>query len=130
MRRRRTCLRQRVLVHPPRYPKGETVSLDLEPDIKGMLPEKDFDRRDFMWTALGASAALALANSASGQQVVTDSNGLDAADVKIKTSDAELRGYRAMPDKGGPFPVVLVAAGVFRLNPSITQARRGAPARA
>ena len=25
-----------------------------------MLPEKDFDRRDFIWTALGASAALAL----------------------------------------------------------------------
>jgi len=95
------------------------VSLDLEPDIKGMLPEKDFDRRDFMWTALGASAALALANSASGQQVVTDSGGLDAADVKIKTSDAELRGYRAMPDKGGPFPVVLVAAEVFGLNPYI-----------
>lgn len=95
------------------------MSLDLEPDIKGMLPEKDFDRRDFMWTALGASAALALANSASGQQVVTDSSGLDAADVKIKTSDAELRGYRAMPDKGGPFPVVLVAAEVFGLNPYI-----------
>lgn len=93
------------------------MNLDLEPDIKGMLPEKDFDRRDFMMTALGASAALALANSASGQQVVTDSGGLDAADVKIKTGDAELRGYRAMPDKGGPFPVVLVAAEVFGLNP-------------
>ena len=45
------------------------MSLDLEQDIKGMLPEKQFDRRDFMWSALGASAALALANSASGQQV-------------------------------------------------------------
>jgi carboxymethylenebutenolidase len=86
-------------------------------DVAGLLPEKDFDRRDFIWTALGASAALALANSASGQIVVTDSTGLDAADVMIKTATGDLRGYRAMPDKGGPFPVVLVAAEVFGLNP-------------
>jgi carboxymethylenebutenolidase len=93
------------------------MSLDLEPDIKGMLPEKDYDRRDFMWSTLGASAALALANSASGQQIVTDSVGIDAADVMIPANGAQLRGYRAMPDKGGPFPVVLVAAEVFGLNP-------------
>lgn len=93
------------------------MSLDLEQDVKGMLPEKDFDRRDFMWTALGASAAVALANSASGQQIVTDSAGIDTADVMIPTKDAQLRAYRAMPDKGGPFPVVLVAAEVFGLNP-------------
>lgn len=93
------------------------MSLDLEQDIKGMLPEKDFGRRDFMWTALGASAALALANSASGQTVTTDAAGLDVADVSIPTATGDLRGYRAMPDQGGPFPVVLVAAEVFGLNP-------------
>jgi hypothetical protein len=27
-----------------------------------MLPDKDFDRRDFIWTALGASAALAVSS--------------------------------------------------------------------
>ena len=36
------------------------MKLELEQDVKGLLPEKDYDRRDFMWTALGASAALAL----------------------------------------------------------------------
>ena len=86
-------------------------------DVAGLLPEKDFGRRDFMWTALGASAALALANSASGQTVTTDVSGLDVADVSIPTATGDLRGYRAMPDKGGPFPVVLVAAEVFGLNP-------------
>src|SRR5439155_27268850 len=52
--------------HPARTaPKKEkTMSLDLEQDIKGMLPEKDFDRRDFIWTALGASAALAVSSPA------------------------------------------------------------------
>jgi carboxymethylenebutenolidase len=35
----------------------------------------------------------------------------------IPAKDAQLRGYRAMPASGGPFPVVLVAAEVFGLNP-------------
>jgi len=95
------------------------MKLDLEQDVKGLLPEKDFDRRDFIWTALGASAALALASPASAQQVVTDANGLDAADVMIPVKDGQLRGYRAMPATGGPFPVVLVAAEIFGLNPYI-----------
>ena len=95
------------------------MKLDLEQDVKGLLPEKDFDRRDFIWTALGASAALALSSPASAQQITTDANGLDVADVMIPAKDAQLRGYRAMPATGGPFPVVLVAAEIFGLNPYI-----------
>ena len=92
------------------------MSLDLEQDMKGMLPEKDFDRRDFIWTALGASAALALSRPASAQEINTDTEGLVAEDVSIPTSTGNLRGYRAMPAKGGPFPVTLVAAEIFGLN--------------
>ncbi len=92
------------------------MSLELEQDIKGMLPEKDFDRRDFIWTALGASAALALSQPASAQLITTDTEGIVAEDVSIPTATGNLRGYRAMPTKGGPFPVVLVAAEVFGLN--------------
>ncbi|MEO8303585.1 MAG: dienelactone hydrolase family protein [Betaproteobacteria bacterium] len=95
------------------------MKLELEQDVKGLLPEKDFDRRDFIWTALGASAAMALASQANAQSVTTDSAGLDVADVMIAAKDAQLRGYRAMPAAGGPFPVVLVAAEVFGLNPYI-----------
>ncbi len=92
------------------------MPLNLEPDIKGLLPEKDFDRRDFIWTALGATAALALSQTASAQQITTDAEGLDAADITIPTATGDLRGYRAMPSKGGPFPIVLVAAEIFGLN--------------
>jgi carboxymethylenebutenolidase len=92
------------------------MKLDLEPDIKGLLPEKHFDRRDFIWTALGASAALAVSGPVSAQQITTDIEGLDAADVSIPTPTGALRGYRAMPAKGGTFPVVLVAAEIFGLN--------------
>jgi carboxymethylenebutenolidase len=95
------------------------MKVELEQDVKGLLPEKDYDRRDFIWTALGASAALAVASSASGQQIATDANGLDVADVMIPAKDVQLRGYRAMPASGGPFPVVLVCAEVFGLNPYV-----------
>jgi carboxymethylenebutenolidase len=92
------------------------VALDLEQDVKGMLPEKDINRRDFIWTALGASAALALSQPASAQEIDTSADGLVAADVTIPTESGNLRGYRAMPAKGGPFPVILVAAEIFGLN--------------
>jgi carboxymethylenebutenolidase len=92
------------------------MKLELEQDIKGMLPEKDFVRRDFIWSALGASAALALSQPASAQEITTDNQGIVGEDVTIPTATGNLRGYRAMPAKGGPFPVVLVAAEIFGLN--------------
>lgn len=93
---------------------------ELEQDIKGMLPDKEFDRRDFIWSALGATAALAVSTSASGQQITTDTTGIDAADVSIPAGGGvSLRGYRAMPTGAGPFPTVLVAAEIFGLNPYI-----------
>jgi len=92
------------------------LALKLEQDIMGMLPEKDFDRRDFIWSALGATAALALSQPASAQVITTDTEGIVGDDVSIPTPTGNLRGYRAMPAKGGPFPVVLVAAEIFGLN--------------
>ena len=95
------------------------MKLDLPQDVAGMLPDKDFDRRDFIWTALGATAALAVSGQASAQLITTDSSGIDVADVTIPVANGQLRGYRAMPLTNGPFPVVLVAAEIFGLNPYI-----------
>jgi carboxymethylenebutenolidase len=94
----------------------EAVKLDLEQDVRGLLPEKDFDRRDFIWTALGASAALAVSSPVSAQLITTDSDGIEGADIAIPTETGPLRGYRAHPAAGGPFPVVLVCAEIFGLN--------------
>jgi carboxymethylenebutenolidase len=98
--------------------KESHLKLELDQDIAGILqPERAFDRRDFLATALGASAALAAARTASAQEIVTDSVGLDAGDVTIKVADGTLPGYRAMPATGGPFAVVMVAPEVFGINP-------------
>ena len=92
------------------------MSLELDQDMKGMLPEKSIDRRDFIWSALGASAALALTRPASAQEIDTPADGLIAEDVSIPTSTGPIRGYRAMPAQGTRFPLVLVAAEIFGLN--------------
>jgi len=44
----------------------------------------------------------------SAETITTDSAGLEAGEVKVKTKDGEMPAYRAMPDKGGPFPTVIV----------------------
>lgn len=93
------------------------MKLDLEHDIKGMLPEKDFDRRDFIWTALGASAALAVSGPVSAQLITTDTDGIDATDIAIPVENGQtIRGYRAMPRAHGPFPVIIVCTEIFGLN--------------
>jgi len=93
------------------------MKLDLDQDVKGILePERAFDRRDFLTTALGASAALAASAPVSAQEINTDAQGLEAGDVTIKVADGTLPAYRAMPSTGGPFATILVAPEVFGLN--------------
>ena len=93
------------------------MKLDLDQDVKGILePERAFDRRDFLTTALGASAALAASAPVSAQEINTDTQGLEAGDVTIKVADGTLPAYRAMPATGGPFATILVSPEVFGIN--------------
>jgi len=55
----------------------------------------------------------------SAETITTDSTGLVAGEVKVKTADVEIPAYRAMPDKGGPFPTVLVVQEVFGVHEHI-----------
>jgi carboxymethylenebutenolidase len=51
--------------------------------------------------------------------IMTDTTGLEAGEVTIKTADAEIPAYRAMPAVGGPFPVVLVVQEIFGVHEHI-----------
>jgi carboxymethylenebutenolidase len=69
-------------------------------------------RRDFlMWAAAAGLTTGAL--PAFAVEIVTDTNGLTAGDVKIAVDGFELPSYRAMPETGGPFPTILVVHDVF-----------------
>ncbi len=78
----------------------------------------DLSRRGFVATSLAAGFALA-AQPISADTITTDSKGLVAGEFKLPTSDGEIPAYRAMPEKGGPFPVVLVVQEIFGVHEHI-----------
>src|SRR5215210_7231527 len=88
-------------------------------DISSLFPTKDFTRRQFMVTSLAAGFALAVQPVVAQTTITTDTNGLIAGEVKIPVSDGEISAYRAMPEKGKNFPVVLVVQEIFGVHEHI-----------
>jgi carboxymethylenebutenolidase len=82
------------------------------------MPKMDFTRRDFVVTSLAAGFALAV-QPVSAETITTDTKDLEAGEIKIPVKDGEVPGYRAMPAKGGPFPVVLVVQEIFGVHEHI-----------
>jgi carboxymethylenebutenolidase len=87
-------------------------------DLRGDGPKVEVTRREFAVTTLAAGFALA-AQPVSAQTIKTDSNGLEAGEVKVPVSDGQVPAYRAMPDHGGPFPTVLDVQEIFGVHDHI-----------
>jgi len=87
-------------------------------DVKSMRQSSEYTRRGFVATSLAIGFAAAV-QPVSADTIKTDSTGLEAGEVKIPVSDAKIPAYRAMPDKGGPFPVVLVVQEIFGVHEHI-----------
>jgi carboxymethylenebutenolidase len=87
-------------------------------DIIGLLPE-DVTRRGFIVTSLAAGFALAVQPVTAQTVITTDTQGLEAGEVKIPVSDGEIPAYRAMPEKGKNFPVALVVQEIFGVHEHI-----------
>ena len=85
---------------------------------QGLVPRSRWSRRGFVMTSLATGFALSV-QPVSAPTITTDANGLDAAEVKVKTKDGEIPAYRAMPDKGGPFPTVLVVHEIWGVHEHI-----------
>src|SRR6185295_15471187 len=90
----------------------------MHPDALSLLPQTDWTRRGFVVTTLASGFALAV-RPVSAQTISTSSEGLEAGEVKIPVKDGEIPAYRAMPAKGGPFPVVLVVQEIFGVHEHI-----------
>lgn len=76
------------------------------------------NRRDFAVTTLAAGFALA-ARPVSAEPITTDTKGLTAGEVKIPVKGGDIPAYRAAPEKGGPFPTVLVVQEIFGVHEHI-----------
>jgi carboxymethylenebutenolidase len=76
------------------------------------------DRREFLVTSIFAAGVFASAVTPIQAQtkITTDAVGLTAGEVKIPVADGEIPAYRAMPDKGKNFPVVIVVHEIFGVH--------------
>jgi carboxymethylenebutenolidase len=84
-----------------------------------LLSGQNITRREFVLTSLAAGFALAVQPVTAQTMITTDANGLTAGEVKIPTSGGDIPAYRAMPNSGGPFPVVLVVQEIFGVHEHI-----------
>mgnify|MGYP001806180232 CR=1 FL=1 len=86
----------------------------MQPDLKSLKP--DFNRRDFLGTALAATGFAAAVQPVHAQSVIaTDADGLDAGPVMID----DLPAYVAKPQGAGPFATVLVVQEIFGVHEHI-----------
>jgi carboxymethylenebutenolidase len=89
-----------------------------DPEFVNFLPATDFTRREMLVTTLAAGFALAV-QPVSAQTITTDSDGLTTGEVQIPVADGAIPAYRALPAKGGPFPVILVVQEIFGVHEHI-----------
>ena len=92
---------------------------DFESDRRSLAPQRDIDRRQVLTVSLAAGFAAAVRPIAAQTTITTDTTGLEAGEVRIPTPDGEIPAYRAMPDSGGPFPVILVVQEIFGVHEHI-----------
>src|SRR5262245_4828173 len=99
---------------------------ELTSDGIGLTRTAPFSRRGFMTASAAVAAGYTLAAGPVRADVIkTDTEGLEAGDVKIKVSDGEMPGYFARPKGVSNPPVVLVATEIFGLHEYIKAVTRG-----
>ncbi|MBI2962295.1 MAG: dienelactone hydrolase family protein [Deltaproteobacteria bacterium] len=82
-------------------------------------PGTKITRREFVTTSLAVGFAAAVRPVQAQTVIGTDTSGLEAGAVTIAAEGADLPGYRARPERGGPFPVVLVVQEIFGVHEHI-----------
>src|ERR671932_2645785 len=88
-------------------------------DALSLSPSSTLSRRAMLLTTLASGFALSVQPVAAQTVITTDTNGLTAGEVKVPAKDGEIPAYRAAPEKGGPFPTVLVVQEIFGVHEHI-----------
>lgn len=85
---------------------------------------KEITRREFIATAALTTGFALAVQPISAQVITTDSQGLVAGVVKIPVQDGEIPAYRAQPETGENFPIVLVIQEIFGVHEHIQDIAR------
>lgn len=86
--------------------------------LRGVQPLPEMNLRDIATAWLPQGFAKIVQPIAS-TTITTDTQGLVAGEVKIPTRDGLVPAYRAMPEKGGKLPVVVVIQEIFGVHEHI-----------
>ena len=98
----------------------------MEQDIVNSVPDAPvMARREFLVTSILAAGTFAAAVQPIQAQtkITTDDKGLIAGEVRIP-ADGEIPAYRAMPEKKGKFPIVIVVHEIFGVHEWIQDVSR------
>jgi carboxymethylenebutenolidase len=80
---------------------------------------KEITRREFMTTAALTTGFAVAVQPVLAKVISTETQGLIAGAVKIPVKDGEIPAYRAQPDQGENFPIVLVIQEIFGVHEHI-----------
>jgi len=86
--------------------------------LRGVPPQSETSLRDLV-TALLPQGFAKIVQPIASTTISTDTAGLTAGEVKMQTMTGPVPAYRAMPEKGGKFPLVLVVQEIFGVHEHI-----------
>ena len=89
------------------------------PQLDSLTGKSALTRREVIATSLAVGFAVAAGPVAADTVITTDTTGITAGEVKIPTGDGEIPAYRALPEKAGRYPVVLVVQEIFGVHEHI-----------
>jgi len=85
--------------------------------LRGIAPSES--KLSDLVTALLPQGFAKIVQPIASTTITTDTQGLTAGEVKIQTMTGPVPAYRAMPEKGGKLPVVLVVQEIFGVHEHI-----------
>jgi carboxymethylenebutenolidase len=86
--------------------------------LTGYLPRSETNLRDRL-TAWLPQGFARMVQPVAMSTITTDTQGLTAGEIKIDTRDGPVPAYRALPNKDGPFPLILVVQEIFGVHEHI-----------
>lgn len=95
----------------------------LKPDVDSLVPHIPFDRRTFIKAALGTGFAAAVL-PVSAQTIHTDTEGLEAGEIAVRSGGTIVPAYRAQPKGKTHLPVIIVIHEIFGVHEHIADVCR------
>jgi carboxymethylenebutenolidase len=95
------------------------VAQDAQEELDRIHAPLELTRRGFVKTSLAAGFATAVMPVQAQTMITTDTQGLTAGEVKIKTADGEMPAYRAAPAGKTGLATVLVVQEIFGVHEHI-----------